>query len=122
VFAGLDVPDPYNEARIQVAQGRAAVGAGDTDLAGETAARALSELAALGSPAGVAESHEVLADVAWERGDVDAAVECLRAAVEIFTTLRSWRLPAARSRLNELTTSRAVREPDRPQETGTGEA
>ncbi|QUQ63300.1 tetratricopeptide repeat protein [Kutzneria sp. CA-103260] len=122
VFAGLKVPDPYNEARILVAQGQACAGAGDTDLAHEIATRALVELTALGSPAGVAESHEVLADVAWQRGDADDAVEHLRAAVETFTTLRSWRLPAARSRLNELTTSRATREPDRPQETDTGEA
>ncbi|MBB5895671.1 ATP-binding protein [Kutzneria kofuensis] len=117
VFAGLDVADPYNEARVLVARGRAAAGAGDTDMARETATRALSELAALGSPAGVAESHEVLADIARRCGDVADAVEHLRAAVEIFTTLRSWRLPAARNLLNDLTTSHAAREPAGPQGT-----
>jgi tetratricopeptide (TPR) repeat protein len=118
VFAGLAVADPYNEAMVLVARGRAEAGVGHTDVAGETATRALAELTALGSPAGVAESHEVLADVARQSGDIDGAIEHLRAAVEIFTTLRSWRLPAARSLLNDLTTSRAGRGPADRSRTG----
>ncbi|MEV6608374.1 tetratricopeptide repeat protein [Kutzneria sp. NPDC051319] len=117
VFAGLDVADPYNEARVLVAMSCAGAGAGEADAAWETATQALSDLTGLGSPAGVAESHEVLADLARRRGDIAAAVGHLRAAVEIFTTLKSWRLPAARSLLNELTTSHAAQAPDGPQET-----
>jgi len=102
VFDGLAVPDPYNRARAGLVAARARLLANDVDQAHEVAEGILADMDDLGSRQGVAEAHEVLAEVARLRGRVDLEVRHLEHSARLLTDLGSSRAAGVRSRLDSL--------------------
>ncbi|MET9224887.1 tetratricopeptide repeat protein [Lentzea sp. NPDC003310] len=99
VFDRLPEPDAYNKARVFVAQAWAHCRAQDFVRAGEVAEEALAMMREVGSHEGLAHSHEVIAEVAHHRGDDATAVEHLRQAVHLLTSLGSSRASTVSDRL-----------------------
>ncbi|MEU7529712.1 NB-ARC domain-containing protein [Saccharothrix sp. NPDC042600] len=93
---GLAEPDPYNRARVTVAEARLHQVAGDSARATELGTRALAVMRDLGSDRGAAEAHEVLAEAA---GDPRRAAEHWRHALDLLTRLGSRRAAEVSDRL-----------------------
>ncbi|GLZ31943.1 NTPase [Lentzea sp. NBRC 105346] len=102
IFDALPEPDPYNRARVLVTQAEVHCRAREFDRADDIAGETLGLMRELGSPEGAARSHEVLALVARNRGDDTEAVEHLRAAAHLFTSLGSPRARAVSDLLDNL--------------------
>ncbi|MFD9703308.1 tetratricopeptide repeat protein [Lentzea sp. NPDC059081] len=102
VFDCLSEPDPYNTARVLVAQARVHCHAEDFVRAGEVAEEALGMMGSVGSNDGLAHSHEIIAEVAQHLGDTASAVDHLRKAVHLLNTLGSSRARAVSDRLRSL--------------------
>lgn len=99
IFNRLPEPDPYNSARVLVAQAWAHCRAQDFERAGEVAEEALGMMRDVGSHDGLAHAHEVIAEVARHRGDTADAVHHLQEAVRLLTSLGSSRARAVFDRL-----------------------
>lgn len=99
IFDGLQDEDPYNAARVLVVLAALQCSAGEASGASETAATGLTRMRQLGSDFGAAEAHEVLAEAELSRGDIASARYHLDHALATFTSLRSPRATALRSRL-----------------------
>ncbi|RDI33099.1 tetratricopeptide repeat protein [Lentzea flaviverrucosa] len=102
IFDRLPEPDPYNSARVLVAQAWVHCRAQDFGRASEVAEEALGLMRAVGSVDGLAHSHEVIAEVARHRGDTAGAVDHLRQAAHLLTSLGSSRAGAVSDRLRSL--------------------
>jgi tetratricopeptide (TPR) repeat protein len=99
IFDRLSEPDPYNSARVLVAQAWVHCRAQDFERAGDVAEMALGMMRFVGSHDGLAHAHEVIADVARHRGDTADAVDHLQQAVHLLTSLGSSRARAVSDRL-----------------------
>lgn len=99
IFDRLPEPDPYNSARVLVAQAWVHCRAQDFERAGEVAEEALGMMRFVGSHDGLAHAHEVIAEVARHRGDTANAVDHLHQAVHLLTSLGSSRARAVSDRL-----------------------
>lgn len=99
-FRGLEPPDPYNQARVVVAQAAAYLRADDLPLADRTARSALDALSALGSKQGMAESHQLLAESAERQGDAERAAEHWRQALRLYTEIGSSKAAGIARRLD----------------------
>ncbi|MCE6993454.1 tetratricopeptide repeat protein [Saccharothrix sp. S26] len=88
-FRDLDPPDPYNRARVMVAQAAAHLRADDLPLVDRTAHGALEALKALGSKQGAAESHQLLAESAERQGNAEWAAEHWQQALRLYTEIGS---------------------------------
>ncbi|XVV05080.1 ATP-binding protein [Actinosynnema sp. CA-248983] len=95
-FDRLAEPDPYNRARVVVAEARLHHVAGDDVRATELGRQALAVMRDLGSDRGAAEAHEVLAESAGEPG---RAAEHWRHALDLLTRLGSRRAEEVSARL-----------------------
>lgn len=102
IFGALSDVDPYNQARVLIAQARAHLELGELDSAHEAAEQAERAMRGLGSENGEAEALELLGEVAHRRGEHDIALTRWRRALEIFLSLGSTRVAAVRARLAEL--------------------
>ncbi|KJK34331.1 hypothetical protein UK23_43720 [Lentzea aerocolonigenes] len=102
ILGGLAEPDPYNTARVFVAQAWVHCHAQDFVRAGEVAEEALAMMSQVGSHDGAAHSHEVIAEVARHRGDTATAVDHLQQAVHLLTSLGSSRAGVVSDRLRSL--------------------
>lgn len=102
VFARLSEPDPYNSARVLVAEARVHLHAQDFARAGVVAEEALDKMRSVGSMDGTAHAHEVLSEAAQHQGDTAGAVDHLREAVHLFNQLGSSRAKIASERLHSL--------------------
>jgi len=96
LFDGLAEPDPYNRARVTIAQARLLHQAGDPEEATRVGTRALADMRDLGSDAGAAEAHEVLAEAS---ADPARAAEHWRHALDLLTRLGSRRAEEVSARL-----------------------
>lgn len=99
IFEHLAEPDPYNSARVLVAQAWVHCRAQDFVRAGEVAEKALGMMRYVGSHDGLAHAHEVIAEVARHRGDTANAVDHLQQAVHLLTSLGSSRARVVSDRL-----------------------
>ncbi|WP_158846409.1 tetratricopeptide repeat protein [Saccharothrix deserti] len=89
LFRELDPPDPYNQARVVVAQAAAYLRADDLPSAGRTARSALEALSGLGSKQAMAESHQLLAEIAERQGNAEQAAEHWEQALRLYTDIGS---------------------------------
>ncbi|MBW4720711.1 ATP-binding protein [Saccharothrix obliqua] len=96
LFDGLVEPDPYNRARVAVAEARLHQRAGHPAEATRVGAAVLADMVALGSDRGAAEAHEVLAEAA---DDPARAAEHWRRALALLTALGSRRAEEVAARL-----------------------
>ncbi|WP_207310550.1 tetratricopeptide repeat protein [Lentzea alba] len=103
VFGRLPEPDPYNSARVLVAQAWVHCRAQDFERANDVAEEALGMMRHVGSHEGLAHAHEVLAEVARHRGDTANAVDHLQQAVHLLTSLGSSRARVVSDRLRSWT-------------------
>jgi tetratricopeptide (TPR) repeat protein len=103
IFDHLTEPDPYNTARVLVAQAWAHCRAQDFVRATEVAEEALGMMRFVGSPDGLAHAHEVIAEVARHHGDNANAVDHLQQAVHLLTSLGSSRARTVSDRLRSWT-------------------
>ncbi|PRY36381.1 ATP-binding protein [Umezawaea tangerina] len=101
-FDGLDTPDPYNKARVSLADAHVQLLAGEVDHASDTGEQVLDLMGSLGSGQGMAEAHEVLAEVADRRGNTTLAIEHLEQSLNLLTHLGSSRATSVRNRLQAL--------------------
>ncbi|MFJ6674557.1 ATP-binding protein [Actinosynnema sp. NPDC091369] len=90
-FRELDPPDPYNEARVVLAEAAAHLRASHLPMAELTARRALAALSALGSKQGMAEAHQMLAVAADRQGSREQAEEHWAQALRLYTDIGSSR-------------------------------
>ncbi|GAA0619515.1 tetratricopeptide repeat protein [Kutzneria viridogrisea] len=99
LLGALTPPDRYNQARAAIVRGRACLSVGEAELAENTARSALAAMRELDSVHGQAEAHEVLAEVARQRGDHATAAHHLRHALDLLSSIHSPQEDAARARL-----------------------
>jgi tetratricopeptide (TPR) repeat protein len=99
LFDGLAEPDPYNRARVDLAQAKVHHYARNGVEADRVAESALAAMVGLGSDRGAAEAHELLAESANERGDAARAAAHWRHALRLLTKLRSTRVELVSVRL-----------------------
>ncbi|WP_433269366.1 ATP-binding protein [Actinosynnema sp. CS-041913] len=92
----LAEPDPYNRARVTVAEARLQLKSGNRAGATRIGAQALADMQALRSDRGAAEAHEVLAESA---DDPARAAEHWRHALDLLTKLGSRRVDEISARL-----------------------
>ncbi|GAA1312438.1 ATP-binding protein [Saccharothrix xinjiangensis] len=100
VFAGLEQPDPYNQARAVVALASAHCRAGDHPAALRHGTRALEAMTALGSVHGQAEAHQVLGEVAHRTGRSTEARDHFASAERLFRSLGSPQADLLRKRVD----------------------
>ncbi|WP_447006047.1 tetratricopeptide repeat protein [Saccharothrix isguenensis] len=89
LFGDLEPPDPYNQARVVVAEAAAYLRADDLESADSTARGALEALSALGSKQGMAESRHLLAESAERQGNAGQAAEHWEQALRLYTDIGS---------------------------------
>ncbi|GGP43737.1 hypothetical protein GCM10010185_14280 [Saccharothrix coeruleofusca] len=102
LMAALPEPDPYNSARVTVAQAEVHLGADEVRLAAEVGHRALQAMRQLGSDHGMAQAHEVLAEAAHRSGSADGAAEHWQQALRLLTKIGSSRAAHVEQRLRAL--------------------
>ncbi|WP_170185112.1 ATP-binding protein [Saccharothrix texasensis] len=99
-FRDLEPPDPYNQARVVVAQAAVHLRVDDLPLADRTARSALEALSALGSKQGMAESHHLLAESAERQGNTEEAAEHWQRALRLYTDIGSSKADGIAQRLH----------------------
>ncbi|MFC5288651.1 ATP-binding protein [Actinokineospora guangxiensis] len=102
VFDGLDVADPYNRARAQIALGRAETRTGDITGARARLSDAERTMTALDSPLGGADAAWALGELEQEHGDRASALAHYRRTEAVFAALGNPGLERVQARIRSL--------------------